>query len=92
MVNKRKPLNKVHLEHVLEYLEKGIILTCGPFISGEGAILIFKCDQSDEKNKTPEHFVKNDPFYNNGLITDYRFREFNLGTIHKIKEEIIKSI
>jgi len=89
MVNKRKPYNKVHLEYVLSFIEKGMIVTCGPYVEGDGAVLIFKCNQLGE-HKTPENFAKNDPFYINGLIPNYRFRQFYLGTPELLKNEIQK--
>lgn len=76
-VKKRAPFRDEHLRLANDAVEKGQLLLGGAFDNPvDGAALIFKADD----RSVVEDFVKNDPYVRNGLITDWKIREWTVVT------------
>lgn len=74
-INKRAPFREEHLGLVNEAAEKGQLLLGGAFDNPvDGAALIFKADDCS----IVEEFVKNDPYVKNGLITNWKVRDWTV--------------
>jgi uncharacterized protein YciI len=74
-VKKRAPFRDEHLRVGKESAEKGELLLGGAFDNPvDGAALIFKADNRG----AVEDFVKNDPYVKNGLITNWKIREWTV--------------
>jgi glutathione S-transferase len=71
MESRQAPFAKPHGSHVLAYIPKGI-LTGGPTKNPfDGAIIIWRCPSRD----IVENFVREDPFFTEGLIQEYIIRQ-----------------
>lgn len=74
-VNKRAPYRDEHLRIANEAVEKGQLILGGAFANPvDGAALVFKTND----RSVVEDFVKNDPYVQNGLITDWKIREWTV--------------
>ncbi len=76
-VKKRAPFRDEHLRLANEAAEKGQLLLGGAFDNPvDGAALVFKADD----RSVVEDFVRSDPYVRNGLITDWKIREWTVVT------------
>ena len=74
-VKKRAPFREEHLRIADEAVEKGQLLLGGAFDNPvDGAALVFKADD----RSVVEDFVRNDPYVKNGLITNWKVREWTV--------------
>lgn len=74
-LEKRTPFRPNHFNHIQSYIEKEELRLAGAFADpADSAALIFKVDNKDRI----ENFVKNDPYFINGLITGYSIREWTV--------------
>jgi uncharacterized protein YciI len=76
-VRKRAPFREEHLRLTDEAAKKGQLLLGGALDNPvDGAVLVFKADDSS----VVEEFVKNDPYVKNGLITNWKIRDWTVVT------------
>jgi len=76
-VKKRAPFREEHLRLTDEAAKKGQLLLGGALDNPvDGAVLVFKADDSS----VVEEFVKNDPYVKNGLITNWKIRDWTVVT------------
>ncbi len=76
-VKKRAPFREEHLRLTDEAAEKGQLILGGALDNPvDGAVLVFKADDS----RVVEEFVKNDPYVKNGLITNWKIRDWTVVT------------
>lgn len=69
----RAPYRKSHLLHAMAAHQRGEIVLAGALANpADGAVLIFKCDSPS----VPENFAKADPYVINGVVTNWRVREW----------------
>lgn len=74
-VNRRAPFREEHLRIANEAVEKGQLMLGGAFDNPvDGAALVFNADG----RSVVEDFVKSDPYVKNGLITDWKIREWTV--------------
>jgi uncharacterized protein YciI len=72
---KRTNYREAHLAYAHKFFEKGELVMAGALANpDDSAILIFKADGPD----VAEQFAQNDPYVKNGLILDWRVREWNV--------------
>mmetsp|Transcript_7510 Transcript_7510/g.14863 ORF Transcript_7510/g.14863 Transcript_7510/m.14863 type:complete len:123 (+) Transcript_7510:127-495(+) len=74
ILEKRGPYRPEHLGNAQKQLEAGFIKAGGAYNEGKGAVFHFECDDKEHI----EEFVKNDPYYKNGLIPSYNIYEWTL--------------
>ena len=75
VVERRAPYRERHLALVNEYVEKGGLVLAGAYAEPvDGAVLVFK---TDERAKV-EEFAIQDPYVKNGLVTEWRIREWTV--------------
>ena len=74
-VKKRAPFRDDHLRIANESVRKGELLLGGAFDNPiDGAALIFRADD----RSVVEDFVKNDPYVKNGLVTNWKIRDWTV--------------
>ena len=74
-INRRAPFRDDHLRVATEAAKKGQLMLGGAFNNPvDGAALVFKADD----RSVIEDFVNNDPYVQNGLITDWKVREWTV--------------
>ncbi len=74
-LEKRTPYRADHFKHLQGYIEREELRLAGAFADpADSAALIFRVDNKD----IIENFVKNDPYFINGLITGYSIREWTV--------------
>lgn len=74
-VHRRAPFREEHLERAKKAHEKGQLVMAGAFASpADGAALVFRADDSS----AAEDFAKNDPYVKNGLVKNWRVREWTV--------------
>jgi len=74
-VKKRAPFRDEHLRLATDAAEKGELLLGGAFDNPvDGAALVFKADD----RSVVDDFVRNDPYVKNGLIKDWKIREWTV--------------
>jgi len=74
-INKRIPFREEHLCLANQAAEKGQLLLGGAFDNPvDGAALVFKADDSS----VVEEFAMNDPYVKNGLITNWKVRDWTV--------------
>ena len=72
MAEKRTPHRPAHLEFTESFVDDNILIAGGAFVPGlEGGLLIFKC-----KKSIVEDYAKRDPYVLNGLVPEYKIREW----------------
>ncbi|MFO7824505.1 MAG: YciI-like protein [Cyclobacterium sp.] len=74
-VEKRIPFRKAHLSLAENYFRKGLLIMGGALAHpADTAVLVFRC----EEVKTVEDFVKQDPYWQNGLVKSWKIREWTV--------------
>jgi uncharacterized protein YciI len=71
MVTRNVSVFQAHVEHVVSYIPKGLLLagpTTNPY---DGGVLIFKGSV-----EVVEQFVKDDPYVAAGLVTEHSIKQF----------------
>lgn len=69
--------------NLIKKLEKnGVVLIGGSFFPNDGAFFIFCC----QNEIVIDDFVKEDPYYVNGLVSDYEIKEIELFTEKEVKD------
>lgn len=74
ILEKRTPYRPDHIALAEKYCKEGTILSGGPFTPPTGALFVFSADGKE----IVEQFVKSDPYYGAGLITNYSIKEWNV--------------
>lgn len=75
MGNRRAPFREEHLGLVGQLHESGVLLMAGAWANPlDGAALLFRT----EDTSPIEGFVAVDPYVQNGLVTKWRIREWNV--------------
>ena len=70
-VERRKPFREEHLKYANAAHLRGDLVMAGALAEPvDSAVLVFK----GEKPSIAEEFAKNDPYVNNGLITEWQVR------------------
>ncbi|GAB4315731.1 MAG: YciI-like protein [Candidatus Zixiibacteriota bacterium] len=70
---RRKPYRQLHLKHAQAAVERGELILGGALANPlDGAVLLF----SGESAAVAEDFARTDPYVVNGLITNWRVREW----------------
>ena len=81
-INYLVPYRNAHLKQIEKLEQSGVAIFGGSFFPNDGAILIFNC-----QDELPlDEFVKNDPYYKHGLITEYEIKELELHTKKRADE------
>ncbi len=76
VLTKRVPLMAEHKQLLNRLSSEGKILLGGPFTDpADSAAAIFKVDTKEEIEK----FVNADPYFKNGIVTEYKIREWTVG-------------
>ena len=71
----RAPFRSEHLALAQRFNDKGSLYMAGAFADpADGAALVFKGDGPE----VAEEFVKNDPYVQNGLITEWKIRKWTV--------------
>jgi hypothetical protein len=73
---RRQPHRQAHLALVEQAHRDGGLLLAGALKPADGALLIFKTDSAADV----EAFAKNDPYVTNGLVKNWRVREWAVVT------------
>ena len=72
-VTRRAPLRGAHIGHARAAAERGELVLAGAFANPpDGAVLMFKGDSP----AAAEAFAKSDPYVLNGLVKNWRVREW----------------
>lgn len=75
ILDRRAPFRSAHLALAGEAREQGILLMAGALAEPiDGAVLVFTTDD----RAVVENFVANDPYVQNGLVTTWRIRPWNV--------------
>lgn len=75
VVERRTPYREKHLALVNQYVESGVLVLAGAFAEPvDGAVLVFKTDNRAQV----EAFAEKDPYVRNGLVTEWRIREWTV--------------
>lgn len=74
ILEKRTQYRPDHIALAEKYCKEGTIVSGGPFTPPTGALFVFSADGKE----TVEQFVKSDPYYSAGLITNYSIKEWNV--------------
>jgi uncharacterized protein YciI len=70
---KRAPFRKDHIAHAKAAVARGDLVLGGAFANPvDGTVLLFKGDST----AAAESFAKADPYVTNGLVTNWRVREW----------------
>jgi uncharacterized protein YciI len=75
MLEKRTPFRAGHLKLAEDLKSKGVIVAGGAFVPPSGGMFIFN---ALNKQDVEDNFVKKDPYYTAGLITDYKIKEWTV--------------
>jgi hypothetical protein len=70
----REPYRAAHLRRIIAQRDTGHIAFAGGFDPPTGGAVVFRGVERDHV----EAFVVSDPYYINGLVTDYRIERWNL--------------
>ena len=74
-INKRAAYREEHLGIARELEKKGKLILAGAFANPvDGAALVFKADDLT----VAENFAKNDPYVKNGLVKNWKVREWTV--------------
>ena len=72
-IERRVPLRAAHLAHARAAESRGELVLGGALANpADGAVLLFRGDSPD----TAERFAAADPYVTNGLVTNWRVREW----------------
>lgn len=73
-IERRAPYRDEHLALAMEYKQKGALILAGALANPvDGAILVFKGGK-----EIAEGFAQRDPYVQNGLITEWKVREWTV--------------
>ena len=74
-IERRAAFRAEHLKLASEWHARGEIVLAGAFSEpADQALLIFRA----ENRSTPETFVRQDPYVNNGLVKNWKVRPWNV--------------
>ena len=74
-LERRPQFREEHLKLATEALERGELVLAGALADPvDGAVLVFKGDDPS----VAERYAKQDPYVLNGLVTDWRVREWTV--------------
>lgn len=73
-VERRMPFREAHLAMARQWHEQGKLVMAGAFNPAVGTLLIFRTESAAEV----EAFVKNDPYVKNGLVKQWKVREWTV--------------
>jgi len=59
-----------HRARYTEFMDRGVLLSLGPFTDRSGSIAVFTTREAAEE------FASGDPFVVNGVVSDWRVREW----------------
>ncbi|WP_330202671.1 YciI family protein [Cyanobacterium sp. Dongsha4] len=71
-LEKRTPYRQAHLEGLAKQKEEGILVTLGPTKDNTKVFGIYEADSQE----TVENLVKSDPYWQNGIWTEYEIKEW----------------
>ena len=71
-LEKRTPYRQDHLAGLAKLKEQGILITLGPTQDNTQVFGIYEA----ESEETVRQFVENDPYWKNGIWTDYQVKEW----------------
>lgn len=75
VIERRTPYREAHLTLVGEYVDRGELVLGGAFANPtDGAAIVFKVDNRAKI----ESFVERDPYVINGLVTEWRIRDWTV--------------
>ncbi len=75
VVQRRAPYRNEHLGLVQTYVDNGELVLAGAFSDPvDGALLVFQTDDG----KRIEEFIEKDPYVANGLVAEYRIRQWSV--------------
>lgn len=75
VVTKRAPFRAAHLQLAQQYASEGKLLLGGAFTDPiDSAAVIFKTDAEEDVEK----FVQADPYVQQGIVTDWKIREWTV--------------
>lgn len=75
VLTKRVPLRAAHLQLAQQYSSEGKLLLGGAFADPvDSAAVIFKTDTKEDIEK----FVQNDPYVQQGIVTEWNIREWTV--------------
>lgn len=75
VVERRAPFRETHLTLVRDYVDREELVLGGAFADPvDGAALVFNVDD----RASVEEFVEKDPYVVNGLVTEWRIREWTV--------------
>jgi uncharacterized protein len=63
-----------HKARYAEFMERGLLLSLGPFTDGSGSIAVFTTREAAEE------FASGDPFVRNGVVSSRQIREWREAT------------
>ena len=76
-LERRSPLRENHLAKVRNAQQNGELLLAGALAEpADGAVLVFRADSAD----TAQRFAQDDPYVVEGLVTNWRVRQWNVVT------------
>jgi uncharacterized protein len=76
-LERRAPLRERHLGKVRGAHEKGELVLAGALADpADAAVLVFRADSAE----TAQRFAEDDPYVNEGLVTNWRVRQWNVVT------------
>lgn len=73
VIEKRAPYRQAHLEGLAKQKEKGILIACGPTKDLTKIFAIYEA----EDEATVRRLVEADPYWQNGIWTEYDVKEWN---------------
>lgn len=72
-LTRRTEFRAEHLRLAWSSHDRGELVVAGAYADpADGAALLFKCDSAD----VPKAFAEADPYVRNGLVTNYRVRQW----------------
>ncbi|MDX1748340.1 MAG: YciI-like protein [Halobacteriales archaeon] len=72
-LERRRAHRSAHFDHAKPYLDRGELILGGAFADpADGAVLLFSADGPE----AAEGFAEDDPYVREGLVTDWRIREW----------------
>ena len=75
IVERRAPHREAHLGRARDALARGELLMAGALADPvDGAVFVFQGDDAG----APEQFARDDPYVQNGLVTSWRVRPWNV--------------
>lgn len=73
-IQKRQAHRKAHFNHIMAFRERGEFIMGGAYQNEKQAALVFKT----KSKEIVEDFVKNDPYFLNGVVTSYEIEAWNV--------------